>query len=507
MKHTKKLLALAAALVMVFSLAVVLMIGTGAENATPSLTVNYANLSFGNNISVVYAVSAKNTDNVELLIWDAPQTEYAVGTQSYTVSSTGVQNINGEPHHIFFMNHLGANQMTDTLYAVAHSVVDEIDYYSPVVRYSIIEYAYDILGMDGTPSTNENLKTLVKEMLEYGAAAQVLTNYKTDSLATGDFVLVKTANGTLADGFKSTVVAEGTSVELSAPATLDGKAFHSWVDSNNNHVSYDKDATIQASANTYSALYYNTTGKGDFIYELDATLPYDVSESAGPMKVDGVLDDMYKNGIYLQSYYYRDANGTAYPDGNPDGTTFEVYMTADAKNVYVYYHFDKKTEIGFKNDYTSLWHEDNVDFCFNANAGDAIGKEFHILGGVEGGHGEATVNSRPDYLTDYYVKHDATGYGYSVEFAIPLSQVSGTDGEGNKMFSFTALGTLVYDWPENQTAPSRTYTTAYKAVWDKSTDGKARQDHRACAGMLQLPQEKMTTETTFTRSPRTLLKK
>ena len=487
MKHFKKILAAIMALMMVLSTATVLTFGAGAEItneeppvAEPSLSIDFVNLVFEANVGISYAVSTVNTglNNVKLLVWDAPQTAYTVENEpTYTIATSNVETIDEEDYLAFDFTALGAKNMVDKFYAVAYVNVGGEDVYSDVVRYSVLEYAYDILGKDGSASDNENLKTLVSKMLEYGAAAQIYENYKTESLATADLILVKTENGTFADGFYSAIVAEGTELSLTATETIGDTYFHSWV-VNNKLIGHEQTATVSAEAGTYTARYYKLGENGDYVYELDSMDLYVDDLTPSPIKVDGVMEDGYENGILLGSYYYRDpskSGDASRLDANPDGTTFEVRMVADYQNVYVYYHFDKQSPIFYNKDYTSTWHEDNVDFFFNATGASAMGKEFHILGGIEGGKGTAAVSTPPPSYVEYFVKHDAEGYGYSVEFSIPIEKVTGTDDNGNKMFSFAAIGTLDYltegdaEW-NGTSAPKRTYTTAYKKVWSPTKD-------------------------------------
>lgn len=490
----KRILLICAALVLALTLSTVLALTIAGETETPAapeLTIDFANLSFRNEVCIKYAVSAENAEFVKLLVWTTPQTSYTKGTEDKVLNPVSPEIINGvEYKYVFDYTDLTAKQMTDYVYVVAYTEVDGTAYYSDVVKYSILQYAYNKLGYTGTATTNEKLTKMLKAMLEYGAAAQEYNGYKTETLANADFSQITTENAVLPDGFTFGLYKSGTKVNVTAIVPED-KLLHNW--SNNSVKDYKSTTTYQVTAADAKgtnveckAEFVGKSSGGNFVYEIDRTLSYKDSEK-GAMKVDGVMDDAYMvNGVHIPSMYKAD---NKVGEKVFDNSSFDVYITADSKNVYVYYHFNKNSQVYNPNEYNypSNWHHvDNVDFCFSADATDAIGKEFHILGGIEGGPGTALVNNASNMtasgITEYYVKHDAEGYGYSVEFAIPLTSITGKDANGNKMFSFTAVGTITYDWPTAGKAPSRCYITAYKAA---GAEAKARPSYVVLNGYEQ----------------------
>ena len=86
-----------------------------------------------------------------------------------------------------------------------------------------------------------------------------------------------------------------------------------------------------------------------------------------------------------------------------------------------------------------------------------MGTELHILGGIEGGKGTADIKNDPAAAgaDDWYVKH--TEAGYNVEIAFPLEAITGTDANGDKVFSFTAVSTITYGWADPTGQPERLY--------------------------------------------------
>ena len=162
-----------------------------AETVTPEMSVDYCNLSLEDNVYIKYSVKS-NTENVKLLLWTedgAKTAEYGFshGTQTETLESSYVEEKNGVNYRVFIYTKLAAKQMTDTVYVRAYAEEGGQPYYSKVLPYSILQYAYNKLGKTGTAPGSDNLKALLTEMLSYGASAQTYFNYKTDRLATADW--------------------------------------------------------------------------------------------------------------------------------------------------------------------------------------------------------------------------------------------------------------------------------------------------------------------------------
>ena len=79
-----------------------------------------------------------------------------------------------------------AKEMADVIYEGSYCVKGGNYYYSDAVPYGVSTYAARKLGkVAGVAATTDTtLKTLLKEMLEYGAAAQLHFGYNTEHLAT-----------------------------------------------------------------------------------------------------------------------------------------------------------------------------------------------------------------------------------------------------------------------------------------------------------------------------------
>ena len=187
-----------------------------ADELTPILT-NYAkNLSFDDNVHVLYAIKTENLkagDKLTMLLWTSAPDEYVYGTQN-AVLEPNYQDVNGEVMPVFTYG-LAAKQMTDTLYTVACVQRGENFYYSAPRKYSVIEYAYNKLGKtEATPTSDDKLVSLLNGMLVYGGAAQVYFNYQTDRLASQPHAYVKINHATFADGYDYAIAKVGSKLEI-----------------------------------------------------------------------------------------------------------------------------------------------------------------------------------------------------------------------------------------------------------------------------------------------------
>ena len=250
----RKISALLLTLVLVVASISALAIMTDASAPTPELDIAYCNLSFRDSVCIKYAVSS-NVEDVKILIWTSPKDEYTVGTQDEEITEYYNEDIDGSSYMIFDYTSLSAKQMTDVVYARAYSEVDGVGYYSEVNKYSILQYAYNMLGKTDIASTDSVLKEMLTNMLIYGASAQkYLDNYKTDRLATADWYQVKLAAGVLDDGCTHGLYLPGDKVIMTAPTTdADGATFAYWSDNEGNKVAA-------------TAVYELTVGNANEIY-------------------------------------------------------------------------------------------------------------------------------------------------------------------------------------------------------------------------------------------------
>ncbi len=268
MRTNKKYRFLLPALLPILALLVISVIFlTTAEAPEPSVSIEKFNLTFESNIYIKYAVKAENTgtvteDNFKLLIWDQPQASYAKGSEKAALTSLGKQTISGEVYHIFAYEDLAAKQMADDIYARVWYESNGTAYYSDVEKYSILQYAYNKLGITGTASTDEDFKAMLRNMLEYGAYAQKYFDYNTDRLANKGFSQITVQGGLLSDGNTAGLFVVGSNITITAPATnAEGAPFAGWKNADGIIFSTDSTTTIAVgTANATYTAFYGSSG-------------------------------------------------------------------------------------------------------------------------------------------------------------------------------------------------------------------------------------------------------
>lgn len=88
-------------------------------------------------------------------------------------------------YYVFSYRDIAPQAMNDTVQAVLYATYNDVLYNSKPVDYSVSAYAYAMLEKC---SSNQyaRLRTLLVDLLNYGAAAQIYQNYKTDDLVNAD---------------------------------------------------------------------------------------------------------------------------------------------------------------------------------------------------------------------------------------------------------------------------------------------------------------------------------
>ena len=232
MKKTIRIIAI----LLLVALSAALPIAVSARDNVPSLKIEAANLSFEDSVYPIFAVSGSGVsmDSVKLLVWTSAKSvddDYKKGTEAAEISAYGEESVDGVSCKKFKYTKIYAQNMTDAIYVRAYAVVNGEAVYSELTKYSVIRYAYNKLGYTGTPTTETNLKTMLENMLVYGASAQQYFEYKTDRLATKRFYKVTAEGGFLPDGTSDGLYLPGESVTVKASSTdAAGNTFRAWVD-------------------------------------------------------------------------------------------------------------------------------------------------------------------------------------------------------------------------------------------------------------------------------------
>jgi hypothetical protein len=131
--------------------------------------------------------------------------------------------------------------------------IDGVEYYSETSKYSVLEYVHE-MREKGTIS--ESKEALFGAMLEYGAAAQNVFDYKTNRLANATYYKISVENGTLADGTTMGRYVAGEKAVLKANPAPEGKEFAYWVDELGEVISEEETAEVcTEKSQVYSAVY------------------------------------------------------------------------------------------------------------------------------------------------------------------------------------------------------------------------------------------------------------
>ena len=252
---------------------------------TADLSIDYCNLSFRDRVTIKYAVDAGSVTNVKLLVWTEKPDSYAYGTQKYILESVGKSKINGKDYITFDFNELSAKQMTDTVYTVAYTEINGKPFYSAPHKYSVLQYAYNMLGKTKPSTADAELINLLENMLEYGASAQLNFDYHEERLANADYYQVLVDGGVLADGFNHGLFLEGETVSITAPHTnAQGEYFTKWIDSLGNVISNDVTATYTVGNSNVTILAQYSYDTGSIEYNLKSDGTYEVVGCNGNSK-------------------------------------------------------------------------------------------------------------------------------------------------------------------------------------------------------------------------------
>ncbi len=252
---SKKIRVILAVLVAVIIATSALVVGVAALDNEPALEIKAANVSFESTVHLWYCVGYENIDNpedIKLLVWRENTVDHVdncvKGTESAELSSIKDVDEDGLVGKAFEYDALSAADMTEFVYARAYTVVDGEAVYSPVVKYSILQYALNMLGKTGTATDNAELAETLEAMLVYGAASQKLFDTNLDRLATEDYVKISTTEGVFADGAKSGLFKLGQEVKLYADAT-DEKPYVRWTNADGKLVGSGAEYTFYAKGN------------------------------------------------------------------------------------------------------------------------------------------------------------------------------------------------------------------------------------------------------------------
>lgn len=339
----KILIAAIAAVVILLTLGITVSATEGSPTAgEPAARVYACNLIMGNQVYIEYAVEVSGAENaaltdVGLLIWREGTATRTPETADADIKSLRKVSIAGVECYVAEYTELSAKEMTDMVTAQPYVIVDGQTYYGESMDYSICTYAERKLGLvDGVAgTTDQKLVATLRDMLHYGASAQLYFNYKTDKLAT--YILEGRVNVTyelnIDDGVTvdnpNPISYEAASGKVKLlPLTAKGYTFMGWcVDTADGweeitevDTSAAGDITLIAmwSLDHYSITYKNTMGVFN-----DNEDTYTVTDWIN-------LRPLEKYDYTFNGWRYDNAYGEFVgEDGIPAGTTGNITLYAD----------------------------------------------------------------------------------------------------------------------------------------------------------------------------------
>lgn len=204
-------------LVLILSLALTIsaffaVTATAAEENTPSLEIISKNLSYEDNIRILFAVKSANVGDaaVTLKVYETdPQDDPAAAVKE-TVAAAYSEEINdyGECD-VFFTTGIAAKYLNSQIYVQAEVTVDGVTYKSAVARYSIVEYCHEMIAKETTDAAKD---AKYMDVIEYGAAIQsfLVDDGKYSGALATDYKYVTIDGGTLDGRYDAGIYLAGT---------------------------------------------------------------------------------------------------------------------------------------------------------------------------------------------------------------------------------------------------------------------------------------------------------
>lgn len=153
-----------------------------------ALAFSGASLSLHHNLAINYKADKALFESIG---YANPYVVFEIGGKKVTVKNYSVEG----DRYVFRFNNIAPNQMNNTIFATLYSRYNGTEYASATKEYSVAEYCYNTLSKYNADSYAK-LRTLIVDLLNYGAQSQLYTKYNTDNLANGNLTASELAWGT-----------------------------------------------------------------------------------------------------------------------------------------------------------------------------------------------------------------------------------------------------------------------------------------------------------------------
>lgn len=147
-----------------------------------------ASLTLQDNITISFKASE---DQLIGAGYTSPYVLFEMNGEKSVVSDYRV--VDGK--YLFDFNDISPDNMNDTIKATLCATYDDVVYQSETREYSVAAYCYNILNKYYSDEYAK-LRTLLVDLLNYGAASQVYMNYKTDELVNSQLTEAQKVWGT-----------------------------------------------------------------------------------------------------------------------------------------------------------------------------------------------------------------------------------------------------------------------------------------------------------------------
>ena len=197
MKKNTKILVLILSLALIIASMVAVI--ASADAADPSVEIVSKNLSYEDNIRILFAVKSSNIGNavVKLNVYESDPKDNPDLAPAETVSPA----FNGEIGSygvcdVFFTKGIAAKFLSKQIYAQAVVTVGGVTYKSDVERYSIVEYCHEMIAKESTDAAKD---AKYMDVIQYGASIQsfLADDGKYDGALATDYKYVTIEGGTL----------------------------------------------------------------------------------------------------------------------------------------------------------------------------------------------------------------------------------------------------------------------------------------------------------------------
>ena len=142
----------------------------------PSVELKFsgASLTLQDNISVNFKVSRLFFDEYG---YKNPYVVFKLNN----VETVAYDYAENENNYVFTFRNVAPNQMNDIIEAQLFATYDDTEYLSEIQYYSVATYCYNMLNKYNSDAYKK-LRTLLVDLLNYGAQSQIYTSYKEDRL-------------------------------------------------------------------------------------------------------------------------------------------------------------------------------------------------------------------------------------------------------------------------------------------------------------------------------------